>query len=138
MERRNRINFAGGLVVVGAENWWDQMEEGMTKMRNYRKMTGIGGIWELMWKPIVGETSWNLQGCVPSEDSYLDMEDMVPNLVIFCNRAWITKRKLGHKPSDKTSYLQFALLERCVSIKVAQNLWECPTKDWFKSRPMPQ
>lgn len=70
-------------------------------------MTGIGGIWELMWKPGVGETSWNLQNYVPSEDSYLDMEDMVPNLVIFCNWARITMRKLGHQSSDKTFYLQF-------------------------------
>lgn len=40
-----------------AENWWDQIGEGIKKNRDYRKMTGIGGIWELMWKPIVGETS---------------------------------------------------------------------------------
>jgi hypothetical protein len=36
------------------------VEGGLSGERVLRERTGIGAIWEVMWKPSVVETPWNL------------------------------------------------------------------------------
>jgi hypothetical protein len=57
--------------------------------------------------------------------------DAEPELAILCNQASLPVVGLWYQPSHKTFDPQFVLSTRCAMAKVAQNLWEWPTKDQF-------
>lgn len=56
------------------------------------------------------------------------MEDMEPELAIFCKQVRLLEEDLGHQLSHKAFDLQFLLPSRCVGLdKGGTNLWEWPT-----------
>jgi hypothetical protein len=63
------------------------------------------------------------------------MDDIEPELDIFCHQARLLEVRLGHEPNHITFDLQFVLSLRCAEVMVEQKLWKWPNNDWYNLRP---